>query len=107
MMYCLKCGKESKWEFCRQCKEKKHKASALLSQNKKKMIKLLNSDWTNAKWFDKFINYANNILKYWKIYMEYKNIKEYKLLKIISKATTFASLLIAIRSGLSILIIRL
>lgn len=23
-MKCLKCGKESKWEFCRECKDKKH-----------------------------------------------------------------------------------
>ena len=42
-------GKESKWEFCRECKEKKHKASALLSQNKKKLIKLLNSDWLTTE----------------------------------------------------------
>lgn len=29
-MKCLKCGNESKREFCRECKDKKHNACALL-----------------------------------------------------------------------------
>ncbi len=40
-MQCLKCGKESEWEFCGECKEKKRNASAILSQNRSKLIKLL------------------------------------------------------------------
>jgi hypothetical protein len=48
-MECLKCGKEQKYEFCRECKEKKHKASALLSQNKKKLMRLLRGDWLSTE----------------------------------------------------------
>lgn len=40
-MKCLKCGKESKYEFCRECKEIKHNACAMVSQNRTKLIKLL------------------------------------------------------------------
>ena len=75
-MQCLKCGKESKREFCRECKEKKHKASALLSQNKKKLMRLLRGDWLSTEWFNKFILYTDNIRNYGKVYMEYKAIKE-------------------------------
>lgn len=105
-MKCLKCGKESKYEFCRECKEIKHQASALISQNRTKLIKLLLGKRLTPEWFEKFILYTNNILKYWKIYMEYKWIKEDKTLKIISWSIWFASLLIAVRSWLSIIIIR-
>ena len=28
-MKCMRCGKESKWELCRECKEVKHRAGAL------------------------------------------------------------------------------
>lgn len=80
-MQCLKCGKESKWEFCRQCKEKKHNASAILSQNRSKLIKLLHWDWLSPEWFEKFILYTNNILAYWRIYMEYKSVKRDKIFK--------------------------
>lgn len=34
-MKCMRCGKDSKWELCRECKEIKHKAGAMISQNKK------------------------------------------------------------------------
>jgi len=80
-MQCLKCGKESKWEFCRECKEKKHNASAILSQNRSKLIKLLHWDWLSPEWFEKFILYTNNILAYWRIYMEYKSVKRDKIFK--------------------------
>ena len=80
-MECLKCGKESKREFCRECKEKKHNASAILSQNRSKLIKLLHGDWLSPEWFEKFIVYTNNILKYGRIYMEYKSVKRDKIFK--------------------------
>lgn len=80
-MQCLKCGKESKREFCRECKEIKHNASAILSQNRSKLIRLLHSERLSPEWFEKFILYTNNILKYWKIYMEYKSIKRDKIFK--------------------------
>ena len=80
-MQCLKCGKESKWEFCRECKEKKHNASAILSQNRSKLIRLLHGDWLSPEWFEKFILYTNNILAYCRIYMEYKSVKRDKIFK--------------------------
>lgn len=40
-MKCMRCGKESKWELCRECKEVKHRAGALISQNKKKLKNLI------------------------------------------------------------------
>ena len=91
-MKCLKCGKESKYEFCRECKIIKRKASALLSQNKKKLIRLLKSDWLTTEWFNKFILYTDNIRNYWKLYMEYKAIREHKILKIIIWSINVASL---------------
>lgn len=105
-MKCLRCGKESKYEFCRECKEIKHKASALISQNRTKLIKLLLSKRLTPEWFEKFILYTNNILKYGKIYMEFKQEKEYKTLNYISNTIKLASILIAVRSWLSILIVR-
>ena len=80
-MQCLKCGKESKREFCRECKEKKHNASAILSQNRSKLIKLLHKDWLSPEWFEKFILYTNNIIYQWRIYMEYKSMKRDKIFK--------------------------
>lgn len=106
-MRCLKCGNESKYEFCRKCKEIKHSSSALVSQNKKKLRELLYKNILEPENFNKFILYANNILQNGKIYMEYKEIKEYKTLKIISWATMFASLLIAVWSWISIWIVRM
>lgn len=106
-MQCLKCGKESKWEFCRECKEKKHNASAILSQNKTKLIRLLRWKRLTTQWFEKYLLYTENIKKYWKIYMEYQCIKEYRTLRMICKAINIVSLLVAIRSWLSIVIVRL
>ena len=59
------------------------------------------------EWFEKFILYTNNILKYGKVYMEFKEEKENKTLNYIASTITFASLLIAAWSGLSIIIVRI
>lgn len=106
-MKCLKCGKEQKYEFCRECKEIKHNACAMVSQNKTKLIKLFRKDRLTPQWFEKYLLYTDNIKKYWAIYMKYKEIKEYKTFRIICWAINVVSLLIAIWSGISILIIRL
>lgn len=106
-MKCLKCGNESKREFCRECKDKKHNACALLSQNRTKLIKLLNKDRLTPEWFDKFILYTNNILKYWKVYMEYKDVKRDKIFRWILWVTYVLSGCIAFRWIISLVIIRL
>lgn len=104
-MQCLKCGKESKWEFCRQCKEKKHNASAMVSQNKKKLVKLLLGKWLNAQWFEKFLLYTENIKKYGQIYMEYEWIKEYRTLKLICGWINVVWLVVMVWSIASIVIV--
>ena len=104
-MQCLKCGKESRREFCRECKEKKHNASAILSQNRSKLIKLLHWDWLSPEWFEKFILYTNNILAYWKIYMEYKSMKRDKVFKWILRGVYAIWWLIMIWSIASLVII--
>lgn len=62
-MKCMKCGRESKWELCRKCKEEKHKAGALISQNKKKLRNLLDDNILTPENFEKFILYTDNIRK--------------------------------------------
>ena len=89
-MKCLKCWTESKYEFCRKCKEEKHIASSLLSQNKKKLIKIFEWNRLTPSWFSKFILYANNILKSWKIYMEHEKLKITNLFDFISTSEAFA-----------------
>lgn len=64
-MECLLCGKDSKRDnFCRECKEKKQNATAIVSQNKKKLRKLLQESEITLERFEKFIVYSNNIVKY-------------------------------------------
>jgi hypothetical protein len=58
-MKCLNCGKESKWELCRDCKEKKHQAGALISQNKKKLKNLLEKSILEPENYSKFILYTD------------------------------------------------
>lgn len=106
-MKCLKCGKESKREFCRDCKKVKHNASAILSQNKKKLENLLKWDWLTVDWFSKFILYTENIRKYGKIYMEYKEVKEYKVFRAICGTVNVISGLLAIYGWITLLIIKL
>ena len=44
-MECIRCWKDSKYQFCRKCKEEKHKAGAIISQNKTKLRNLLEIDF--------------------------------------------------------------
>ena len=61
-MECLRCGKESKYEFCRKCKLEKHRAGALISQNKKKLRNLLDKNILEPELFNRFILYTDNII---------------------------------------------
>ena len=58
-MKCMRCGKESKWELCRECKEVKHRAGALISQNKKKLKNLIEWNILEPEKFSKFILYTD------------------------------------------------
>lgn len=107
-MECLKCGKESKYEFCNECKEIKRNASAIVATNKKKLIKLLfKKKFYRPENLQKFIVYSNNIITYGRIYLEYQQVKEYKTLKFIWWITKIASLLLFIRSLFSVVIVRI
>lgn len=74
-MECLFCSKDS-WRsrFCRACRKEKENAVSIVSQNKKKMKKLLQVENLSAERFDKFILYSNNIITQWKIVMKYKAV---------------------------------
>lgn len=74
-MECIKCWEYSgKSKFCRKCREIKQNAVSIVSQNKSKLIKLLNWDYLTPEWFNKFILYTNNILTYGRVVMEYKQV---------------------------------
>ena len=104
-MKCLRCWKESKYEFCRECKEIKHNAGALISQNKKKLKNLLNYNILEPELFNKFILYTDNIRKQWEIYMEFVAKKHYTIFKIITWTTMLCSALISLWSITSLVIL--
>lgn len=106
-MKCIRCWKESKWELCLDCKDQIHNACSMMCQNKNKLIKLLKWDWLTPEWFDRFILYSNNILKYWKIYMEYKDTKRDKIFKRIAGWVIVASSCVSLWCIISLVIIRL
>ena len=83
-MKCMRCGKESKWELCRECKEVKHRAGALISQNKKKLKNLIEWNILEPEKFSKFILYTDNIKKRWETYMEFVEKKQYTISKFIA-----------------------
>lgn len=74
-MKCLKCGRDS-WaeKYCKGCKNIKRKATALLSQNKSKLKRLLQMNNYTPEWFDKFNLYSDNIRDYGKIILEFKAV---------------------------------
>lgn len=106
-MKCLRCGKESKYEFCRDCKEDKHRAWAIISQNKKKLKNLLDYNILEPELFTKFILYTDNIRKRWETYMEFVNKRHCKLFKFITWATMLASVLLSLYSISSLVIINI
>ena len=58
-------------KFCYRCRERKQNAGAIVSQNKKKLRKLLEWNTLTPEWLDKFMVYSTNIITYWKVVMEY------------------------------------
>ena len=74
-MKCLKCGRDS-WadKFCKWCKNIKRKSTALLSQNKNKLSRLLLTNKYSIERFKKFNLYADNIQTYGKIVLEFKAV---------------------------------
>ena len=106
-MKCMRCGTESKWELCRKCKEEKHRAWAIISQNKKKLKNLLDENILDPETFSKFLLYTDNIKKYWEIYMEFVIKKHYTIFKFLAWTTILASVLLSLYSITSLVILRI
>jgi len=83
-MKCMRCGKESKWELCRECKGIKHRAGAIVSQNKKKLRNLIDYNILEPEKFSKFVLYTDNIRKQWEIYMSFVIQKHHTIFKLIT-----------------------
>ena len=95
-MECILCGADSKRDrFCRKCKEKKANATAIVSQNKKKLKGLLKEDRYTPERLEKFILYSNNIVNYGKIIMEYKEKDINRRFEAIMKAGVITSRVIS------------
>ena len=85
-MECANCGKKSdNSRLCRECRKQKETAGAMVSQNKKKLKKLLSECSYNSDWFIKFNLYTKNINTYGQILMKYKETEKQRIrLKIIN-----------------------
>lgn len=106
-MKCLRCGAESKYEFCRKCKEEKHRAWAIISQNKKKLRNLLDQNILEPELFNRFILYTDNIRKCWEIYMSIVAKKKITLLKAFCWITMLVSVIVSLWSITSLVILRI
>ena len=106
-MKCLNCGKESKYEFCRECKEEKHRCWAIISQNKKKLRNLLDRNILEPETFEKFILYTDNIIREWKIYMWYVKQKHLTLFKVLTWWTMLCSALLSLWCISSLIILHI
>jgi len=85
MKTCLVCGHPSgRCKFCSRCRYEKNNASAIISQNAKKLVILFRSKWLNPSWFEKFLIYTENITKYWKILMKFKTADELRNLIVVN-----------------------
>ena len=73
---CRSCGQECKNKLCRDCENKKHNTSAIISQNCLKLKKLLNEAWFNFDGFDRFKLYVGNITKNMVILLRFKDLEK-------------------------------
>lgn len=71
---CLHCWQKIRFwiTLCKECRNKKRYNAAIVSQNKKKLKKLLEESSLTIERLDKFILYSNNIVKFGKAIMEFK-----------------------------------
>ena len=84
MRHCLFCWSPSgRCKFCRECEARKHRSSAIVSQNSRKLIELLRAKRINASWFEKFLKYTEQIKKHGKILMEFKTADDLKSIIVI------------------------
>ena len=76
---CLACGQACKNKLCRDCENKKHNTSAIISQNCIKLKKLLNTPRFNIDGFDRFLLYTDNIVKNMKVLLRFKDLEKWRL----------------------------
>lgn len=70
---CVLCWDESDGKkLCKVCEYKIHEASAIVSQNSKKIREMLNGKRLDSSNFEKFIIYAHNIIESWREVLLYK-----------------------------------
>lgn len=95
---CHHCGKKIRFwiSLCKECKETKSNSTAIISQNKTKLKKLLENRSFTIERFEKFILYTNNIIHYWKILMEFKENETIKSFDKIKKITLIILLAILV-----------
>lgn len=97
-MKCLKCGRDS-WaeKYCKGCKNIKRNATALVSQNKSKLRRLLQVNNYSPQRFEKFNLYTDNIKGYGKILIEFKQVDtRYTFEKLLQYGTMLNCLISAI-----------
>lgn len=75
---CLICWAESyNCTFCSECRAKEEKASAIVSQNKIKIVKLLSKEKAiSSNNFMKFCTYCYRLIENWKIVLKFKKLRE-------------------------------
>ena len=79
MRQCLLCWSPSwRCKFCRECEIRKHRASAVVSQNTRKLVALLNTKRITTAGFEKFLKYSEQIKKNGKVLMEFKTAEDLK-----------------------------
>ena len=84
MRHCLFCWSPSwRCKFCKECERKKHRSSAVVSQNSRKLVELLKSKRITARWFERFLNYTENIKKHGRILVELKSAEDLKSIIVI------------------------
>ena len=84
---CTHCGKKIRFwiSLCKECKNKKWYSAAIVSQNKKKLKKLLEERSITIERIDKFILYTDNIIKFSKVLIEYKEKKKKEIIDRLKK----------------------
>ena len=85
MKHCLMCGSPSgRCKFCSTCKIEKDRASAIVSQNAKKLKLLLKTRRITPSGFEKFLLYVEHITRYGKVLMKYKTAEELRKLIVVN-----------------------
>lgn len=89
-MYCLRCKNYSgKSLYCRECRKIKERAVSTVSQNKRKLKKLLGCEYVSQERLDRLNLYTTNINNYGLIVIQYKQEKsDHLFYRVVNSFTT-------------------